>query len=143
MRTPIIVSLALSSTLVAHGQDTKTADDAAIRQRLATYAMARSNRDSHAEALCYWEDADFRSSAGPFVNGREGIERQMVVNDPNYRFELEVVSLRFLTPDVAIAETNLQTGVLPFLTKLVGSYVMVKRNGEWLIGAARIARAGP
>jgi uncharacterized protein (TIGR02246 family) len=143
LRQTLVFALLLSSTIVVHGQDTKAADDAAIRQRLATYAKARSDRDARAEALCYWEDGDFRSSAGPFVTGREAIERQLIVNNPNYRFELEVVGLRFLTPDVAIAEANLQTGVLPILTKLVGSYIMVKRNGEWLIGAARIARAAP
>jgi hypothetical protein len=36
-----------------------------------------------------------------------------------------------------------RAGVGDALGKLVGSYVMVKRNGEWLIGAARIARAMP
>jgi uncharacterized protein (TIGR02246 family) len=142
IRTLVALAI-LVSTLSVHAQEAKSPDENAIRQRLATYADARSKRDAKAEALCYAEDGDFRSSAGPFVTGREAIERQLTVNNPNYRFELEIVSLRFVTPDVAIAETKLQTGVLPILSPLVGTYMMVKRNGEWLIEAARIARAMP
>ena len=100
-------------------------------------------RDAHAEALCYAEDGDFRSSAGPFVTGRAQIEKQLTVANPNYRFELEILSLRFFSPQVAIVEADVRTGVTEPLGKLVGTYVMVKRDGEWLISAARIARAMP
>ena len=75
--------------------------------------------------------------------GGTAVEKQLTVANPNYKFELEIVSLRFLDPQVAVVETELQTGVSTPLAKLVGTYVMVKRNGEWLIGAARIARAMP
>jgi len=119
------------------------ADETAITKQLAAYADARTKRDAHAESLCYAEDGDFRSSAGPFVTGRAQIEKQLTVNNPNYKFELDVVSLRFLDPQVAIVEADVRAGVGENLGKLVGSYVMVKRNGEWLIGAARIARAMP
>jgi uncharacterized protein (TIGR02246 family) len=139
----ILTALLLSVSAVVHAQSGTPADESAIRHRLALYADARARRDAHAEALCYTEDGDFRSSAGPFVAGRARIESQLTVADPRYRFELEVVSLRFLDPQVAIAETSLRTGVTTPLSKLVGTYVMVKRNGEWLIGAARIARAMP
>jgi hypothetical protein len=93
--------------------------------------------------MCYAEDGDFRSSAGPFVTGRAAIEKQLTVANPNYKFELDVVSLRFLDPQVAVVEADVRAGVGDNLGKLVGTYVMVKRNGEWLIGAARIARAMP
>jgi len=127
----------------AQGQPGSTADETAIRKRLDTYADARMRRDAHAEALCYTEDGDFRSSAGPFVTGRAAVEKQLTVANPNYKFELNVVSVRFLTPQVAVVETELQTGVTAPLARLVGTYVMVKQNGDWLIGAARIARAMP
>ena len=138
-----IFALALTTQVAVAGQTGTAADETTIRQRLALYAAARTARDSHTEALCYAEDGDFRSSAGPFVTGRAQIEKQLTVANPNYRFELDVVTLRFLDPQVAVVEADVRAGVGENLAKLVGTYVMVKRNGEWLIGAARIARAMP
>lgn len=141
--TALIFGMALNAHAAVAGQAGTTADESAIRQRLVAYATARQARDAHAEALCYTEDGDFRSSAGPFVTGRAAVEKQLTVANPNYRFELDVLTVRFLDPQVAVVETDLRTGVTMPLAKLVGTYVMVKRNGEWLIGAARIARAMP
>jgi uncharacterized protein (TIGR02246 family) len=144
-KTTIFLGFAilLSARGVMFAQGGASAEDTAIRQRLATYAAARTARDAHAEALCYAEDGDFRSSAGPFVTGRAKIEQQLTVANPNYRFELDVLSVRYLDPQVAVVEADVRAGVAAPLGKLVGTYVMVKRNGEWLIGAARIARAMP
>jgi uncharacterized protein (TIGR02246 family) len=141
--TTLGFALFLCAGAVMSAQSGTPADESAIRQRLGTYAAARTARDAHAEALCYTEDGDFRSSAGPFVTGRAKIEQQLTVANPNYRFELDVLTVRFLDPQAAVVETDLRTGVSTPLAKLVGTYVMVKRNGEWLISAARIARAMP
>jgi uncharacterized protein (TIGR02246 family) len=139
----LVCAVALSTQVAMAGQAGTAADETTIRQRLTLYAAARTARDAHTEALCYAEDGDFRSSAGPFVRGRAEIEKQLTVANPNYRFELDVVTLRFLDPQVAVVEADVRAGVGENLGKLVGTYVMVKRNGEWLIGAARIARAMP
>ena len=63
------------------------------------------------------------------------------VNDPSYRFILDVVSIRMIDPNVAVVEADVTTGVGGNLGKLTGTYVMSKGNGDWLINAARIARA--
>jgi uncharacterized protein (TIGR02246 family) len=142
--TALILALCAITGFAAEGvpgQSVPAQDEQAIRQRLALYAQARTDRDAHKEALCYTEDGDFRSSQGPFVRGREAVEKQLTVNDPSYRFQLDVVSMRMIDPNVAVVEADLMTGVGGKLGKLVGTYVMSKRNGEWLINAARIARA--
>jgi uncharacterized protein (TIGR02246 family) len=139
----LVCAVVLSAQVAMAGQAGTASDETMIRMRLTLYAAARTARDAHTEALCYTEDGDFRSSAGPFVSGRAAVEKQLTVANPNYRFELDVLTIRFLDPQVAVVETDLRTGVTMPLAKLVGTYVMVKRNGEWLIGAARIARAMP
>ncbi len=139
-RSLLIVALVGLTTVASPAQPT-SADEAAIRARLAEYADARNRRDAHAEALCYALDGDFRSSLGPFVFGREAVEKQLVVANPDYRFMLAVTHLRFVTPQVAIADADVNTGVGTKLAPLVGVYVMVKQGGEWLISGARIARA--
>jgi uncharacterized protein (TIGR02246 family) len=124
----------------AFAQSGTPADDMAVRARLAAYADARNRRDAHAEALCYTQDGDFRSSAGPFVFGREAVEKQLVVADPTYRFLLTVGRLRFVTEDVAVVDADLMTGLGERLAPLLGTYVLVKQDGDWLISAARITR---
>lgn len=127
-------------SLPAFAQSGTPADDTAVRARLAAYADARNQRDAHAEALCYTLDGDFRSSAGPFVFGRDAVEKQLVVADPTYRFMLTVGRLRFVTGDVAVVDADLMTGVGERLAPLLGTYVLVKQHGDWLISAARITR---
>src|SRR5438093_455891 len=107
----VLAAMVLVAQAGTAAQVGTAADERAIVQRLADYANARTKRDAHAEALCYAVDGDFRSSAGPFVVGRAQIEKQLTVADPNYRFELEVVSLRFLDADVAIVEADVRAGV--------------------------------
>lgn len=116
-----------------------SADEAAIRQRLATYTEARNQGDSHREALCYTEDADFRSS-GPPSRGRAEIEKALAVSVAGYAFSLTVESVRFLDSNVAIADAHVVAGPPDHKIDMLGSYIMVKQGGAWLIGAARIAR---
>ena len=114
-------------------------DEAAVRARLAAYADARNKRDAHAEALCYTEDGDFRSSLGPFVSGRAAVEKQLTVNDPTYHFNLEITKFRFLNPTTAIVDAEVRTGTSKGEGVLVADYVVVKEGSAWLISAGRIA----
>ena len=120
-----------------------TQDESAVRARIAAYADARNKRDAHAEALCYTEDGDFRSSQGPFVSGRAAIEKQLTVNDPSYHFDLEITKLRFLDATTAIVDAEVRTGTSRGETVLVADYVVVKIGSEWLIAAGRIAAKPP
>ena len=142
MRDCVLTLTLVASVLVpAAARAQSPTDEAAVRSRLAAYAEARNRRDARAEALSYLPDGDFRSSLGPFVSGREAIERQLTVNDPSYRFGLTITRLRFLAPQVAIADAEVRAGAGGREATLVGTYVMMKQGSEWLIAAARIARA--
>jgi ketosteroid isomerase-like protein len=143
LMTRLTVTLALLLAFFPSGaaMAQSAADEDAIRARLASYAEARNKQDAHAEALCYTTDGDFRSSAGPFVSGREAVEKQLTVTIPDYRFLLKVTHLRFVTPDVAIVDADVNTGVGNNLAPLLGVYVMAKQGSTWLISGGRISRA--
>jgi hypothetical protein len=68
------------------------------------------------------------------------IERALAVSVQGYEFALTVESIRFLDSNVAIADTHVVAGPAQHKIDMIGSYVMVKKSGTWLIGAARIAR---
>src|SRR5512139_524830 len=138
--TPIaIIAVVALLPATASLRAQEAGDDAAIRQRLAAYADARAHRDAGAEARCYTRDGDFRSSLGPFVSGREAIEKQLTVNDPSYTFTLTVTKLRMLSPGVAIADADVAAGPAGRTVKLLGTYVLVRDGADWLIAAARIS----
>jgi uncharacterized protein (TIGR02246 family) len=137
LRRVLIAAFVLGSGLPLAAQNAQ--DEAVIRARLAAYADARNKRDAHAEALCYTEDGDFRSSAGPFVSGRAAIEKQLTVNDPTYHFNFEITRFRFLNPMTAIVDAKVRTGTSRGEAVLVADYVMVKQGADWLISAGRIA----
>ena len=141
MAVALLASPALAQQAPAAAQQSQAADEAAIRARLAAYANARNVRDAAAEARCYTADGDFRSSLGPFVSGRAAIEKQLAVNDPNYRFALTVTHLRFVSPGIAVADAEVIAGPEGRGAKLVGTYVLAREGNDWLIAAARIATA--
>jgi len=138
MKRSLLVTLCVcASALPLLAQNPQ--DEAAVRARMAAYSDARNKRDAHAEALCYTEDGDFRSSAGPFVSGRSAIEKQLTVTDPTYHFNMEITRLRFLNPTTAIVDADVKTGTSRGEGVLVADYVLIKQGTEWLISAGRIA----
>jgi len=138
MRNVPILAFAFVLTTFA-GSNHQAADENMIRQRLAAYSEARNHGDAHAEALCYTEDGDFRAG-GPASHGRPEIEKALAVSVQTYEFALTVESIRFLDSNVAIADARVVAGPAQHKIDMIGSYVMVKKAGTWLIGAARIAR---
>ena len=82
-----LIPLLFFCAITALAESKHPADEAAIRQRLATYTEARNRSDAHAEALCYTEDGDFRAF-GPPSRGRAEIEKALAVSAPGYAFSL-------------------------------------------------------
>jgi hypothetical protein len=70
VRCKFIPLLAICA-ITALAESKHPSDEAAIRQRLATYTEARNHSDAHAEALCYTEDGDFRAFGPPSRGRRE------------------------------------------------------------------------
>jgi hypothetical protein len=140
----LLLSALFSAAAVTSAQQQfgSASDENAIVMRLNAYAAAKMRRDARAEAACFTDDADLRIGTDAPITGRANIERAVTMRDPAFRFSLEPASLRFLSDDVAIVEVDITTGVQSPLTKMVGSYLMVRRNVvEWLIGAVRIVPA--
>jgi len=139
MKRALLAALCLCAMARVPAIAQSAQDESAVRARLAAYADARNKRDAHAEAMCYTEDGDFRSSQGPFVSGRSAIEKQLTVTDPSYHFDIEITKLRFLNPAAAIVDADVRTGTSRGEALLVADYVLVKQGRDWLISAGRIA----
>jgi len=132
------------SWAVVHGQAEASSE---LRARMAAYERAWNAHDPAAVAAFFTADADMVMGNGPIASGQGEIQAwwasyfAKISKDRSGSFA--VTSIRLLTPDVALVNVDSSTGRqaaggadLP--TRLArGTWVMVHRDGEWLIAALR------
>ena len=143
----IAMVLVLLAGLTAGAQS--KSDEEAIRGILAEEITTWNQGDADGYSKHFAEDGTFTNVPGMFFTGRQAYrDRHEMIFKGRFRetkLQLEVVSLRFLTPDIAICETltwvsDFKNGAPPYLhldakgrlrTRLL--QVMQRRNGEWQI----------
>ena len=139
----ILLITILSVGSIARAQANNSGDERAIRSQLALYAAASERGEGKSRAAFYAEDAEvWLSRTGQLTRGRKEIARELDrPADPNRRFRLEIENISFFKPDVAFVDA-----------KFYGAssepdghafYVMVERDGAWLIRITRTARFVP
>jgi uncharacterized protein (TIGR02246 family) len=120
----------------------RTADEAAIRALIAANEAASNRRDYQGVAATYLVDGEIWGVGHPRISGRDAIARSEEAywsTAPATRhITMTVESIRFLTPDVALAEITL---VSPGELREIGTAVMVRRDTGWLTAAVRILGA--
>jgi ketosteroid isomerase-like protein len=138
-----MIALALITSAWMRAEAPRSADQAAIQAQLTAYAAARQIGDGAAQALFYAEDADeWGSGAKEMSKGRAEIAKTLTATpDPKRRFRLEPVNFGFPGNDVALVDAlYFGAASAPYGHAL---YVMVKRDGKWLIRSARMTRFPP
>jgi hypothetical protein len=129
----------LSSFARVNGQPVAAKDDALIRQQLAGYAEARTQGSGEKQAAFYAEDGDeWELFASEKTNGRSAIGKLLdLPPEPNRRFRLEILDIIPLGRDAALVDAHWYRETSPRPKGRV-QYVMVKKQGTWLIQSARI-----
>lgn len=128
----------LSTSLSAQA---RAADEAAIRAQAVAVENAVNKRDAGAVVALFTPDGDEVNGDGPRVAGREamrqGQQAGMTKLSPTMRLNLTVTSIRFLGPDVAIAEAEgrVNEGAIRLNR---ATWVMARQNGKWLFAAVRV-----
>ena len=120
------------------------ADTSAIKQSVAAFSAAWNSHDAHATAMRYVEDGDFTNTTGIPSHGWKELEAHyneiFTTFLKNANRTDTVRSIRFLAPEIASVDIDWQmTGAktregadVPFRKGLL-TWVMTKRNGQWLI----------
>jgi len=139
MRTFLICWLGLWIAAPALAQ--KASDDAAIRAVVQKYLDARQERDPQAVTALFTEDADQLVSSGEWRKGREALVKGAMASSERTGGKriITVESVRYVTPDVAIADGRYElTGLAGGQTrKMWSSFVMRRTKGGWKIAAIR------
>jgi uncharacterized protein (TIGR02246 family) len=145
-RTLALGLLALSGfwTQAPASSSTASPDETAVRALVERYVNARDARDPAAVESLFTADADQYTTAGEWRRGRAQVvagTAESTRQNPGAR-SIEVASVRFLTPDVAIADGEYRiTGN----TMRRWTTIVAKREaGTWRIAAIRnIAPTAP
>jgi uncharacterized protein (TIGR02246 family) len=149
MRTLATVTLIGCVALVApaaHTQD-EGGDEAAVQTAAQKWIEAWNAGDMAGVAALYTEDADYEDVFGERHEGRAAIEQAFAeINSGPYQgaqLELESISLRFMSPTVAVSDTRWKMTGMPegdgpaAPAEGLSTAVFVAQGDQWLITAHR------
>jgi uncharacterized protein (TIGR02246 family) len=134
-----IISIPLVSSLPMAAQQAVTADEAAVREVVHRYEAARDAKDAKAIEALFTADADQHTTSAEWRRGRAQVVTGSLGSskqNPGDR-TITVSSVRFITPDVAIADGpyDINTGGT---VRHMWTTIIVKREaGAWKIAAIR------
>ncbi len=119
-------------------------DKAAIQRNGEAFVEAFHKGDARALAASWTPDGDYTDETGHHMKGREAIEKAFeayFAENKGLKLRIESLSLRFVTPDVAIEDGT--TEVVPANggppSRARYNIVHVKREGQWLLSSVRDA----
>jgi uncharacterized protein (TIGR02246 family) len=141
-----LLSLALGVSLfaasVARAEDAAAEQKAAIAKRSQALTEAYNKGDANAVAAFWTPDGDYTDLSGSVDRGRTAIAERFAeffASRKGATLQLEVESVRFPTPEAAIAESVMTVvlpgGELPSRARLTN--FLVKKDGEWLVASLR------
>lgn len=147
-----VVACATTCVASPRAQDAvrgEAGDEAAIRSVIQQAAEAWENGDGAAYGALFAEDADYVTFGGMRLEGRGQIAaaHQQLFDGPlaGSRLQLQVESIRLLTPDVALAHVAggiLEAGqdALTPARDSMQSLVLTKRDGAWQVVGCQVTR---
>jgi len=130
--------LALSAAALLCAQST---NEAAVRDVVARYVAAREHSDEKAIAALFTADADQLVSSGEWRKGRPEVVRGTLASSQTTggTRTITVESVRFLSPDVAIADGRYEiAGMASGQTRRMWTTLILRHTPEgWRIAAIR------
>ena len=135
-----VCCLLISPVLSGQSPDPRARDEAAVRDVVRRYVEARERRQAVEIEALFTQDADQYTTAGEWRRGRAAIGRgtlQSSARNPGAR-TIQVESVRFITPDVAIADgpyVIASGGADP--RRMWTTLVVVREGSGWKIAAIR------
>jgi uncharacterized protein (TIGR02246 family) len=143
------VTLALAARPgLAQGPRDHPEAEAALFKRAEAFVEAFGKGDAKALAAFWTPDGDYTDETGKHLKGREAIEMafaEMFSENPGVKLRIDMASLRFITPDVAVEDGV--TSVIPPdggpPSRARYTVVHVKKDGQWYLDSVRDAAYAP
>lgn len=131
MKLLLVVSIIAGAALA----QSRSADEAAVRDVVRRYVDARDRKDAAAIGALFTTDADQLVSSGTWRKGRDEIVRGTIAASKNEtgKRTITVESVRFVAPNIAIADGPYEIGERRMWTTFL---IMHDAHG-WRIAAIR------
>jgi uncharacterized protein (TIGR02246 family) len=128
-------------SLFAQQPTAATNDEAAIREMVQRYVDARDKMDERAIDALFTSDADQLVSTGEWRKGRKEVVRGTLASSQSSagKRTITVVSVRFLAPNVALADGRYEISGLAGAEsrKMWTALVLTRGSDGWRIAAIR------
>lgn len=124
------------------GPDGASAEEDVIRETALSFARAHAAADAQAVAAHFTPDAEYVDEQGNAFHGRaaiEGVVRRFFEENPGAQLEVNIESIRVLSPGVAL-EDGTSTVTLPdgkTASHCRYAAVHARADGEWQIASVR------
>jgi uncharacterized protein (TIGR02246 family) len=160
MKTRLLCYLALPALLIGlaalpgsakNGKDNAkddSKDGAAIEQNARAFVEAFHKGDATAIAALWTDDGEYTDGTGRHLKGREAIQKafeELFAENKGLKIRIESLSLRFLSPDVAVEEGTTEVidpdGAPAGRSRYTN--VHVKKEGQWRLGSVSEADFAP
>ena len=117
-------------------------DEQAIRNSAKEFSQAFAKGDAKAIAAMWAEHGEYQDDSGKLIRGRDEIEKaytELFKEKPGEKIDVEIQSVNFLTPDVAVEEGLLRESSagreLPSTSRYAA--IDVRDGGSWKIAQCR------
>jgi uncharacterized protein (TIGR02246 family) len=141
----LIVVLLATAKSWAEEPKANPADEKALHELHRTFLAAFNKGDAEALAALHTADVDFQSFTGQWSKGRPEFEKMTAsffAQHKGIQLNSPFGTVRFLTPDVAIADRP--SGLTPAPegasgpNKVHATVLYIKHGGKWQIAAVRL-----
>lgn len=145
VRAAMLLAILTATALAPQAQrvEARQDDERAVRALVARYVDARERQDPSAIGRLFTADADQFTTGGEWRRGREAVVRGALASSERTggTRQITVRTVRFLTPDVAIADGPYEiAGTRNGGTRQLWTTVVARREADgWRIAAIRNA----
>ena len=139
LNTAVLLGLLALSAGENQTSPAQSADETAVREVVRRYVDARELRDPKAIEALFTDDADQHTTSGEWRRGRAQVvpgTLESSSRNPGSR-RITVSAVRFITPDVAIADGPYEIGSGTAVRRMWTTIVLRRQAGSWRIAAIR------